>query len=502
MKFFLIIFLFFSSVVYGHLSPIVKLPLTKNDYLCVIVGNPGKNMCLFIDHECNETIILYDEPTFTSQTYTSYPPSVLLYLGSHAFRFNAVFDSTLRDPTPYFDNEDGRICFGIMSQVWNHWTKATFSPDFIVLGDFDLSLTRDTYRTFEIRFDKVYPTNVTVADAQYYLWYDSSTIYTYLPNNLFFNMSLLDLVFGNDHHIHVGIDDVDVSVQNPLSLFTHNTIKRHGSNDTIVFGRAFTKNFVIFYDAVSQTRWVRPAFDFFNYGLGRDIWVYTVGALCNLFILFWMGKILLKFKPDVVAQRFSILETFIYTASLVVLYVEIFGYASQRFIGFYTETSSIILYLALVIFIQFNTTVGAILAAYYWNTTRIIGIRRIPVETTVFLILWLSQIHHVDEGINNIFLLFVSSLYAVLRFMHTGFSYVSGNTQVFGFSLIYSLFAAIFFIYYNARPLIGLYFHDDKDQISTVIILFISFICVPSIYMFCQFSLSEIRRDVLRTSKK
>lgn len=495
-------FCFLSTLVYGHLSPIVKLPTTKNDYLCVIVGIPGKNMCFFIDHECNETIILYEEPTFTSQTYTVYPSTVLLHLGVHAFRFGAVFDASLRDPTPYFDNEDGRICFGVMSQVWNHWTKATFSPDFIVLGNYDVSLTRDTYRTFEIQFDKVYPTNVTVADAQYYLWYDSSTIYTFLPDNLFFNMSLLDLVFGNDHHVHVGIDDVDISVQNPLSMFRHNTIRRHGTNDTIIFGRAFTKNFVIFYDAITQTRWVRPAFDFFNYGLGRDVWVYSVGVVCNLYILFWLGKVLLRANKKLSSLSFSALEMLIYVVSLVVLYVEVFGYATQRFVSFYTETSTVILYTSLIVFIQFNTLIGIILAAIYWRTSHLLGVRRIPVETTAFLLLWLTQIHHVDEGIDNVFLLFVSSLYATLRFMQLALTYINGNMQAFGLSAIYSVFSVLFFVCFNARPLIGLYFHDDVDQISTILMMFIAMVCLPAIYMVFYIMLTEFRRETLAVSKR
>lgn len=497
----ILIFLFSIHLVQGHLAPIVKLPLTQNDYLCTIVGSPGKNMCLFIDHHCNDTIILYNEPIFISQTYTTYPSSILIFFGSHAFRFKAIFDGSYRDPIPYIDNEDGRICFGSMSQIWNHWTKATFSPEFLVLGNYDISLTRETYRSFEIKFEKQYPVNVTVATAQYYLWYDSSTIYTYFPDDLFYNSSLLDLVFDNSHHIHIGIDDTDMMVQNPISLFSHKTIKRHNINDTIVFGRAFTKNFVIFYDAIKQTKWVRPSFDFFNYGSGRNIWIYVLGLIGNLYTLFWIGKVLMPIDPKLSLLGISMLELFIYVATPVVFYVEVFGYATQRFMGFYTETASVILYTSLIIFLMFNASMGAILSVYFWNSTRFLNIRRIFVETAAFSLIWISQLQHTDEGINNIYLLFISSIYAILRFIQMAFAYVHQKKYVFRFSVLYSILSVVLFIYFNARPIIGLYFHDDTDQVSTIILLFLTFVCIPSLYMFFYLKNSEIRHNMILIEK-
>lgn len=496
----LCIIIIYLDTTEARLSTVVKLPVTHNDYLCLIVGSPGKNMCFFIDHQCNETVILYEEPMFTSQTYTLYPATVLLHMGTSVHRFNAVFDKSLQNPTPYIDNEDGRICFGVMSQIWNHWTKATFSPDFIVLGEYDVSLTRETYRTFEFSFDKSYPTSVTIADAHYYLWYDTSTIYTYLPDDIFFNMSLLDLVFGADHHMHVAVDDADMTVQNPLSLFKHNTLRRNDSNDTVTFGRTFTRNFVIFYSAVNQTRWVRPAFDFFNYGLGRNVWVYTVGSLCNIFILFWVGKVLLHVGEKMSSYTFSILEIFIYTATLAVLLVEVLGYATQRFVGFYTETSNVTLFVLLIVFIMVNATFGLILTVTHWRTAHEIGLRRIPVETAAFMLLWLSQIHHVDEGINNIFLLFISSIYVVMRLLHVSLAFVQSRTKVFWFAFFYAGAAVAFFIIYNATPLIGLYFHDDSEQVSMVILILISFVCIPALHIFFYLTLTDLRRSLMHVN--
>lgn len=495
-----IVVLLFSVLylVNADLAPVVKLDVARQDYLCVLVGSPGKNMCLFIDHNCNDTIILYQEPVYTSQTYTLYPPSVLLFLGSHAYRFNARFDGNYRNPTPYIDNMDGKICFGPMSQIWSHWTRATFSPDFVVLGAFDLSLTRETYHTFEIEFNPTFPTNVTVDDAPYYLWYDTSDVNTYLPPHLYFNVSLLDLVFDDDHHVHVGIDDTDVMVQNPYSLFYHTTMKKHNRTDTIVFGRAFARNFVIFYDAISQTKWVHPSFDFFNYGPGHNVWVYTMGAIYSLLILFWVGGVLVynHDKPFPVSF-YLMIEVLVYASSVLVLYVEVVGFVTQRFLSFYTETTSNILFASLIIFILFNTLIGVTFMLYNWNTYHNIPQRRVPLETSLFLLLWLTQVHHCAEGVNNIFLLFLAALYLDLRIVQAIFYYVHEKKEVVWFSLCYVAFGVCFFIYYNARPIIELYFHDINDPVSSIIFLFLTFCGVPSLYLANHLLMSALRKTVL-----
>lgn len=494
----LLVFLWILGITYANLAPVAKMAVTRHDYLCVLVGSPGKNMCLFIDHNCNDTIVLYKEPMFTSQTYTLYPPSVLVFLGSHAYRFNARFLEELRDPSPYVDNMDGKICFGVMSQIWSHWTKATFSPDFVVLGEYDLSLTRETYHTFEIEFERVYPTNITIADAPYYLWYDTSDVNTYLPPNLYFNYTLLDLVFDNNHHVHVGLDDTDTMVQNPYSLFYHSTIKKHNRTDTVIFGRAFARNFVIFYDVISQTKWVHPAFNFFNYGWGHDVWVYAIGAIYSCLILFWVGSSLVYNKTSPFPVSFYVMiEVLVYGSTPLVLYVEVAGYVTQRFFGYYTETTSNILYLSLIIFILFNTIVGIALLLMNWGTYHGLPQRRIPLETSLFLLLWCTQIHHCDEGLNNVFLLFIAAVYLNLRIIQALFYYVYRRTEVVLFSLCYVMFGVLFFIYYNARPIIELYFHDIREPVSAIILLFITFCAIPSLYLSTYLMMSGLRKDMI-----
>jgi hypothetical protein len=495
------LFLFFFQSSEAISAPVVKLPIHEQDYLCVMIGNPGRSTCLFIDHHCNETIILYQEPTFTSQTFTLNPASVLVFLGPHGFRFNAVFEERWRDRSPYIDNKEGKLCFGQFSQIWTFWRSATFSPTFLVLGGFDRSLTRSTYHNFELEFDPFTPIEVQVGDDVYFLMYDPTEIYTFLPSALYHNVTALDIILDEDsHRIHIGLDDDDITISNPLSLFAHSTLKRHlASEDEISFGRVFTHKFVIYFDAVSLKRYVFPSVDFFNYGNTRFLYATITSVLYTVILIVWLGAVLVKNGQS--ARLLTLIEAYIYLTGLIMLYIEIEGFVSQRFISYFTRSDNNVLFMVLTFFVLFNIALGSFLAWIHQDTFEDLKTRRLTLETVCFVMLWISQLHECHDGMNNLFLLTIAGLYANLRLIQMCFYYVYERFDTVWMSLCYSIFGLFFFIIYNLKPLIEFYFWGNKDPVGATILLVVLFCLLPSLYFTIMLNQAAIRKSILNTSK-
>ena len=500
-----LIFLFIITVgCRADLAPVVKLPIEYGDYVCVLIGSPGKINCLYIDHLCNDTIVLYDEPLFTSQTYTTFPGTILVFMGAHGFRFNAIFEASDRNPSPYVDNREGRICFGPMSQVWSMWTRATLSPDYLVLGMYDHSLSRYNYHPFLITLESNMPTIVTVGNDQYGMWYNPLDVNSYFPAHLYHNITTIDLVFNNNNAIHIEIDDDDIMIQNPLSLFKHSTVYKHESNDTIVFGRVFVHQFVIYFNGITRTQYLVPAFDFFNYGpSSKDIYEHINGLLWVLVLVLWLcATLTVNKKKEVSVWLFTAIEIFVYGMSALVIYVEVEGFKTQRFITFYVDDMHLMWFFLLIAFQSFSIVVGIVTTILHWQSNHGLKMRRVTVETAIIITLWLTQIHGVMEGLVDVFLLIVTALYVNLRLIQTGFLYIHQKMEAFYFSLGFVVFALVFFIFYNVKPILDLYYFGFNDQICSIVLMTVMLCLLPSSYIVAWLSSDRLSKVVLTFSNQ
>lgn len=556
MKFLLILFLIFNfiSIIHGfnslpdirersewHITkrpaPIVKQAIYHEKYVDVVIGNPGHVTRLEIDFGCKDTIILFNLPEDTSKTWSEYPNTVIVYFGPVLLRLSFIIDHSKRDFKSYYPYE-GYICFGPHSDIWNYWSKLTISPFRIILGDYDRSLSRLGYDPFEFVFYKNVSKNTVhavVGKKKYPFLFDLENEYSTLPRELYHNVSILDINIDN-LCFNVDQDDILVHLSNGFDRIMLRKSPYH-DDMTISLGKNFARNFVIYFDAVAQTKYVMPSFHLFNNGNSEPLYSFIMLCIVTLLIILWISMITVKQfhdnerlsqntesnVPPIIIDTSSVapigsdmqssvvvisqptsdsiaarpfvmygVELYGYITALIILITDMNGFAGYRHVSYILSSSSSSLYIILSSVIVFNSLAGIVAAISSFGTHKFLNIRRLFFETALFFTLWLISTHqHKTHSVMFLIMVF-SSIYVNMRILHFSVNIILGNLFMMFMSGIYVILAFAFFILYNILPIMDFFFFKFNDQFERILLFLIITVGLPSLVLVAWYPFSMI----------
>lgn len=555
MKYLLILFLIFNfiSIIHGfnslpdirersewHITkrpaPIVKQAIYHGKYIDVVIGNPGHVTRLEIDFGCKDTVILFNVPEDTSKTWSVYPNTIIAYFGPVLLRLSFTVDPGKRDNKSYYPYE-GYLCFGPHSDIWNYWSKLTVSPFRIVLGDYDRSLSRLGYDPFEFVFHRNISKNnihAVVNKKNYPFLFNLENEYTTMPRELYHNITSLDINIDN-LCFNVDQDDISIHLSNG---FDRTMIRKSHQHDdhTISLGKNFARNFVIYLDAVTQTKYVMPSFHLFNNGNAEPLYSFLMLCIVTFLTVMWISIVTSKqfqrnprelselssnnqpilidtggaapiqgsiqeitSNSTAVSESTNVkpstmygIELYGYLTAIIILITDMNGFAGYRHFSYILSTSSSSLYILLTSAIIFNSLLGIVATIASIGSHRFFNLRRLFFETVLFFTLWLISTHqHKTHSVMFLIMIF-SAVYVNMRILHFVVNIVIGDFLMAFVSSIYVIIAFAFFIVYNVLPIMDFFFFRFDDQLERIILFLIITIGIPSLLLIGWYPLSVI----------
>jgi len=561
-------------------APIVKQAIYHEKYVDIVIGNPGHVTRLEIDFSCVDTIVLFAIPEDTSKTWSEYPATVIAYFGPVLLRLSFRIDPSKKDTRSYYPYE-GYLCFGPHSDLWDYWSKITISPFRLVLGEFDKTLSRINYDPFEFVFYKNNSKNTVhgVVDGKKYpLLFNLENEYSFFPRLLYQNITSLTIDVDNLCFV-VDKEDVLVHLSNGFDRTMLRKSLHYEEDNTIVLGKHFARNFVIYFDGVSKTKHIVPSFHLFNDGHGES--VYSILTLCviTLLIIIWISIITVKqfrdiqespssshnplfidassepgliqesiqvlkkrsvksvhrsqpqqiqmniggasaltsqkqimqpqimFNPIVSQTRqkqsieisgifnpviLSGLELYGYIVSIIIIIIDLNGFAGYRHFNYLLCTTSNTLYVLINSVILVNSLFGMATAFVSLKTYRFLNIRRAFFETSLFLTLWIVSAHH-HKTHSIVFLTMIfSAVYVNMRILHTTMNIVLKKGLMSLVTLAYTALAFFFYIIYNVLPVMDFFFFRFDDQVERILLFIIVTIGIPSLTLIGWYNFSTI----------
>lgn len=516
-----------------HLSrrpaPVAKINVYYTKFIDVVIGNPGHVTRLQINFGCQDTIILFNTPEDNSLTWSEHPHTLIVYLGPVLIRVSFRVDITQKDFKSYYPYE-GYLCLGKQSDIWQYWSKLTVSPYRIIFGEYDESLSRITFDPFLFTFHKnESQNNITtlVNNHEYPLLFNLSDEYTTLPRKLYHNISLMDISIDNIH-FDIEREDFTVHLINGFDRTMLRKSYRHDDN-RIIFGQNFIRNFVIYHDIISSTTNVMPSFDLFNYGNSEPFYsVFSLTLFLSITIV-WTAIIFVKNKEKIEKKEelissnigesekpqtdehhikpevFSTLELYTYLCTILFLFIDVGGLAGYRHFNFLLHTSSNTYYITLTIIILCNTLIGIPLSFYNRKTYKLLNLRRVFLETSLFTMLWLLNAHYHKTHSFLFLTTILTSFYTITRLVQFIMCLMFHNFLMKFVTGIYSVFSIVFFVYFVSRPVINFFFFKFNDQTGGVLITTLFLVFIPSFFIVAWLPLTILSNTIcffIDTNKK
>lgn len=547
-------------------APIVKQAIYHEKYIDIVIGNPGHVTRLEIDFGCTDTIVLFAIPEDTSKTWSEYPATVIAYFGPVLLRLSFKVEPSKKDPRSYYPYE-GYLCFGPHSDLWDYWSKITISPFKLVLGEFDKTLSRLNYDPFEFVFYKNNSKNTVqgVVDGKKYpLLFNLENEHSFFPRVLYQNITALTIDVAN---ICFAIDKEDVVVH--LSNGFDKTMLRksfhHEEDNTIILGKHFARNFVIYFDGVSKTKYIVPSFHLFNGGRGEHVYSTLTLCIITLLIIIWISIITVKqfkniqtpssssfstsmsnpvfistssepgliqgsidvskksivqptnrsqiqhlqmFVPGMLPvspqkQNIEIttilnpailsgLELYGYLVSIIIIIIDMNGFAGYRNFNYLLCTTSNTLYVLINSTILLNNLFGLVVTFTSFKTYRFLNTRRIFFETSLFLTLWIVSAHqHKTHSVVFLTMIF-SAVYVNMRILHTAMNVILKRGVMSLVTLAYTLLGFFFYIIYNVLPVMEFFFFKFDNQLERILLFIIITIGIPSLTLIGWYNFSVI----------
>lgn len=483
-----------------------RLVIYDNQYVRVLVGTPGKMYTLRLDRTCDHTLVLFSMPTSSSRSYIYYDGtnygSELVYIGCNTLRLQVLFD-------PSFYKQDssiphnGVLCSGRGSGLWRHWTKATFSQDSLMLGEYDWSVVRTRYRPFEVHFAHGQYGYCSVEGRNYSLKYDPESEFTWLPHELYHSNRSIVMDF-TEKHLLFSLTESDELTHLPTG-FKHSAMKKqHRGNTEIILGQHSLGGTISHEDVVRRTLVVRPSFNMYSLGNSEPY----IDSACALFLLglvvFWLA---LCYTEDLGLKSVSLINSYVELLVLVssstITWMQHFGYNSSRFMNhhmaFYDQYQSLFTpySLFLVIFVC-SLAMFAVSLFLYWNTSKNISLRRSFGETALFMALWFSQLN--KHGFyEHIILLSIVCFYTSIRLME--FLRVSTSPHPPKkedlSTVLVGIWALFFSIYYNIIPFVRRFWYGFPYEYASVTNVFLLFIGLPVMASYLNLHLNWTKLQLL-----
>ena len=118
--------------IFEKINPTI-LDIYENDYVSMLVGNPGEMLNFKINFTSHD-IQIHKSLNSISQTFEIMPNGIhgseIFYIGKYTFRLPVKFISFNPEPITQLissNNYDGTIGLGELSPIWKFWRSATFS---------------------------------------------------------------------------------------------------------------------------------------------------------------------------------------------------------------------------------------------------------------------------------------------------------------------------------------------------------------------------------------
>ncbi len=493
-------------------TPIVKLPVIEQHYVEVILGNPGRPFLLRLDFGLNTSLVLFSSIEDTFKDFSTNPDTLLAYLGPALVRLSFRVSAFTRDPLLPLAY-DGLLGLGHRSDVWKYWSRMTMSPHRLVLGDYDKSLARMTYKPFRLEFTRDSPSLwIQVQGTNYTLTYDPSLQYSLFPYALYKNTTIFD---AQINHLHLEIDANDIKVK-LLSGFDRTLVRKNLNVDDllIVLGEQFSHNFVLFYDLVNRTKVLMPSYDLFAERRAEPTYSYIGLFLFAFLSICWLGIIYTEEKYEVARNGshdysvrrhvspllFSFIELYTYFAALIFLIAGTVGFAQYRTMSFFMQSTDSTHYIIFTVFVACMCVVGALLGAIYYNSYHALNIRRMSVECVAFSMLWLFIMHWRNPKAIYIMVLAVALL-SVLRSFQMLMVAAWKNTLVAVLALIYSSLSLLFLIFYNIIPIMNYYFFGSSDALVGGLVILLLVYILPLQGLYSTIPLTLLRNTVIKLYK-
>lgn len=472
--------------------PVVKMPIYYSHFVYAKIGNLVKHVSLEVSYECGkETVVLFDFNEDISRTYTTSPNSLILYIGNVMVRVPFSVNPFMRKKVydiPYH----GILCVGKESSLWNYWTKMSLSKHRMILGQFDKSIARMSYQPYELAFTNNLPHNVSISGHIYPLIYDPSCRVSKLPKDIYHNISGLKIQIEN---IIFDVDNDDIKAR-VINGFDHTLIGRSEDN-TITLGQQFFHNFAHYNDFAKNVMTVLPSFDHFAKNNAEEYYVWTCVGIYTVIFLQWIAKIytLQNKKSNMNSLLGKSLEIYTFLTSILIAYIDIFGFKNQRNINFILDTIHNVKYALLYSFIVTNSVVG--IFATLFNVK--LSTRRLFFESTVFATIW-TLLTHLDLRLSTFILLFIVSCIAcIIRTTHflLACSFKNITSGYCMFTLGFTVLSNLFVWFYSLHSLVVHFYYGFEDSSLFSLFVMLIFNYLPILMLFVNFPLATFRNTLI-----
>lgn len=479
-------------------APVVKLGVYRKTFVDLVVDDPAKVLRLEVTFECGaETLILFDFKEETYRTHTLAPRTLLVYVGHTYMRLPFAVDASRRKGE-YEVAYQGCLCLGRSSGLWRHWTVATVSPYRLVLGDFDYAASRATFAPYALAFGGGAPEHrVRVMGHEYALRYSPWERLSRVPSLLFRNLTQLDF-FETESHAHFAFDVEDVRVTLVSGL--DRTLVRRTGEPEVVMGRPFSQDFALYYDAVSGALEVMPSFHQFRYGDSEPAYTYLALTVGLVLLVAWLGAV---HSPEVSAGTLTALETCVVLYAGAVTLLDVYAFASYRYVAFFMGGTGTAAYLALVSGLLVATAGCAALAFEHAGRVRAsVGMRRMFCETALYGAIWLVMLHGHETAAGFVIAGFVASVACVTRLVQLLVACAVGRRETAVLSSLFSLAHVLFAVLYNYAPLVDFFFFGFGDAVNSVIFMLSLFVILPSVVLAYTLVWAQFRNTIIARSKE
>lgn len=503
-------------------TPVAKLNVVYDNFVDVIIGNPGRTVRLRLDFSSNTSLVLFSSPDDLSREYSTLPPTLLVYLGPALVRLTFKVDLSLYDSKSTV-KYDGLLGLGYSSDVWKYWATASVSSQRFVLGTFDKSLSRSTYNPFRLDFTRDEPDIVVrIRDQNFTLTYDPAEYYSTFPHILYHNITNFDLKFNK---LHMEIDRNDIRMR-LTSGFDRTLVKKNINYEDmrIVLGQHFAHNFVLYYDVVNRSKHLMPAFNLFAVEKAEPLYSYTLLTLFFFLSVLWTALITTTRDEDTEVQVqigligeqllpsteeehayvrpivYSAIEVYTYIAAAIVCIVEVNGFAYYRHLAFLMSTTETLSYVIFNSSLVATILVGSGLAVVNFNDTHWLNARRVFVEAVVTMTLWIILTHWTHVMSTFVQVLVVSA-FCVVRGLQTSMGIITDNHRVIFISGLYLILGILFYVFYVLIPIVNFYFYGFAHAFNAGVFIFSFTLAVPLLAVLAFYPTALIRNSAISADR-
>ena len=375
--------------IFEKINPTI-LDIYENDYVSMLVGNPGEMLNFKINFTSHD-IQIHKSLNSISQTFEIMPNGIhgseIFYIGKYTFRLPVKFISFNPEPITQLissNNYDGTIGLGELSPIWKFWRSATFSTRSIILGIYDPYTQLDyTIRPPLFRIpDKHYSNKndndiicsirkfnqssaIIITDNKeidenldvYYSLYhfgntmkfsiDAGKTNTYIPRNIDLfdqgdELLLESQLDCHEEYTKIGINvsectntillklnSQNITLKNQKEFITVQQIKDEQQQDFISIGRQFIIDYTMFYNWDTQRTSIVPSvFAIYNSSINTIFSIILVTMISLWLLIMLNNKIIEKW----LFVGVIVLEMVFYVTSLTVFLINMFVFKWSRFV--------------------------------------------------------------------------------------------------------------------------------------------------------------------------